>query len=129
MSNFSNVADVYKQVGIGLDLYSSKRERDAGRHLHHLAIGAEWAAGYKPDGSWPEDRWIWDQLRDAIRAEGGSVRRRNAGGGFTETYLQGDTICTRQVAANSGEGTSLVVGDSAENAAQGIRSAARSAAC
>ena len=95
----SHPADVYKQVGISLSLYGSSREREANRHLHHLAIGAEWAEGYVPDGTWPEDRWMWDDLRAAIRSEGGAVRRRNAGGGFTESYLDGEVVRTRQIPA------------------------------
>ena len=93
----AHLADVYKQVGIGLSLYRSPREREANRHLHHLAMGAEWADGYVPDGTWPEDRWMWEDLRAAIRSEGGSVRRHNAGGGFTESYLDGNVVRTRQV--------------------------------
>lgn len=97
MSDTANIADVYKQVGIGLSLYRNQKEREAGRHLFHLATGAEWAAGFTPDGSRSEDNWMWDALREAIRAEGGAVRRGNAGGGFTETYLDGDVIRTRQI--------------------------------
>ena len=95
----AHLSDVYKQVAIGLSLYRSPREREAERHLHHLALGVEWAEGYVPDGTWPEDRWMWGDLRAAIRGEGGAVRRRNAGGGFTESYLDGDVVRTRQIPA------------------------------
>ena len=93
----TNYADMYKQAGIGIDLFRSKREREAGRHLHSLAIGAEWLADETPQG-YAEDSWLWDAYRDALRSLGGSVRRRNAGGGFTESYLDGDMIRARQVA-------------------------------
>lgn len=33
----AHLADIYKQVGIGLSLYRSLSEREANRHLHHLA--------------------------------------------------------------------------------------------
>lgn len=93
----ADLADIYKQVNIGLALYRSRTERAAGRHLNYLANAAEWAAGFQPDGTWPEDRWMWDSLREALRDEGGSVRRANAGGGFTESYLDGDVIRKRQI--------------------------------
>lgn len=99
MNSTAHLADIYKQVGTGLGLYRSPREREANRHLHHLAMGAEWAEGYVAEGALPEDRWMWDDLRAAIRHEGGAVRRRNAGGGFTESYLDGEVVRTRQIPA------------------------------
>ena len=42
---------------------------------------------------------MWGDLRAAIRGEGGAVRRRNAGGGFSESYLDGDVVRTRQIPA------------------------------
>lgn len=102
MPNIANVADMYRQATGALHLYQSKSAREAGMHLHHLAIGAEWLAGRTPAG-FAEDSWMWDAMREAIRSEGGAVRRRNAGGGFTESYLDGDRICTRQIAAVSTE--------------------------
>ncbi len=92
----TNYGDMYKQASIGIDLYRSPRERQAGRSLHSLAMGAEWLADEVPQG-YAEDSWLWDAYRDALRENGGAVRRRNAGGGFTESYLDGDMIRTRQV--------------------------------
>lgn len=88
--------EMYQQATIGINLFRSKREQQAGRHLHHLAIGAEWLADQSPQG-FAEDSWLWSAYHDALRSLGGSVRRRNAGGGFTESYLDGDMIRTRQV--------------------------------
>ena len=42
---------------------------------------------------------MWEDLRAAIRSEGGAVRRRNAEGGFTESYLDGNVVRTRQIPA------------------------------
>jgi hypothetical protein len=92
----THYGDMYRQACIGINLYRSKKEREAGRHIHHLAMGAEWLADETPQG-FAEDSWLWDDYRNALRENGGSVRRGNAGGGFTESYLDGDMIRTRQV--------------------------------
>lgn len=91
----SSCENHYAQAVIGLSLYRDGRERQSGRHTRHLANAAEWLAGKSPDGD-PRD-WVFDSVREALRSHGGSVRRANAGGGFTESYLVGDEIATRQI--------------------------------
>lgn len=99
----SYVAEMYKQMQIGIGLYRSNKHRefrssDPAQAPRHLALACEWATGKEPQG-FPEDGWIWDSLRQYLKDEGGSVRRANAGGDFTESYLDGDEIKIRQIPA------------------------------